>query len=335
MPEPSTRPRLSDVAMEAGVSTATVSLVLRGKPGPGERTRQAVTAAAARLGYRADRSASLLARRRTRLLGVTMDVTSPFHAEMIEDIQETADAEGYDVVVSPVTRVRDERRAVEALLDYRSEAILLLGPLLPTAELEGLARERAVVVIGRRVNVPGVDVVRAADDQGVMLAVAHLADLGHRRIAFLDGPRGPIATLRRQGFRSAMHRCIGTAHPMVVPAGDSEEAGEVAVAGLLGEGLPTALVAFNDRCALGALDRLWRDGVDVPGDVSVVGYDDSPLARLGVVGLTTVSQDPNVMAAAAVHAAVDRLDGAADSPVEVVLTPTLVVRRTSGPRARG
>jgi DNA-binding LacI/PurR family transcriptional regulator len=289
--------------------------------------------AAARLGYRADRSASLLARRRTRLLGVTMDVTSPFHAEMIEDIQETADAEGYDVVVSPVTRVRDERRAVEALLDYRSEAILLLGPLLPTAELEVLARECAVVVIGRRVSLPGVDVVRAADDQGVRLAVAHLNGLGHRRIAFLDGPPGPIATLRRQGFRSAMRRCVGTGDPLVLPAGDTERAGDLAVGGVLGEGLPSGFVAFNDRCAVGALDRLHREGVEVPGEVSVIGYDDSPLARLGMVGLTTVSQDPRAMAAAAVRVAVDRLDGTAVSPVEVILTPRLVVRTTSGPPA--
>ena len=334
MPTSSPRPRLADVASEAGVSTASASLVLRGKPGPGERTRLAVMQAAARLGYRADRTASLLARRRTQLLGVSMDVASPFHAELLEDLHEMADAEGYDIVVSPVTRSRGERRAIEALLDYRSEALLLLGPSLPTHELEALAGDRAVVVIGRRVRAAGVDVVRAADDTGVELAVDHLAGLGHRRIAYLDGPRGPIATVRRQGFRAAMRRLHGSLTPLVLSAGDTEAAGERAVAALLGDELPTALVAFNDRCALGALDRLRRTGVSVPGQVSLVGYDDSPLARLGVVGLTTVSQDPEAMAAAAIRAAVGRLDRPAAPSVDVVLAPRLVVRTTSGPISR-
>jgi DNA-binding LacI/PurR family transcriptional regulator len=331
MPERPSRPRLADVAAEAGVSTASASLVLRGKPGPGAQTRRAVAEAASRLGYRADRTASLLARRRTQLLGVTMDVRNPFHAELLEDIQEAAETYGYDVVVSPVTRARDEHRAVEALLDYRSEGLLLLGPSLPEADLEALAHDRAVVVIGRRVRAAGVDVVRAADDEGVGLAVAHLAGMGHREIAFLDGRRGPIATLRRQGFRSSMRRLVGPESPMVLAAGDTEEAGEAAAGALLAERVPTALVAFNDRCALGALDRLRREGVAVPGEVSVVGYDDSPLARLGMVGLTTVSQDPRTMAAAAVRAAVDRLEGESTPPVEVVLAPTLVVRTSTGP----
>lgn len=329
----SPRPRLADVAREAGVSTASASLVLRGKPGPGEQTRRAVEEAATRLGYRADRTASLLARRRTQLLGVSMDVMSPFHAELVEELHEVADTQGYDVVVSPVTRSRSEHRAIEALLDYRSEALLLLGPSLPTAEIQALAQDRAVVVLGRRVRAAGVDVVRVADDHGVELAVEHLTRLGHRRIAYLDGPKGPIATLRRRGFRSAMRRLHGADAPLVVPAGDTEMAGELAVGGLLSGELPTAVLAFNDRCALGALDRLRRAGISVPHQVSVVGYDDSPLARLGVVGLTTVSQDPQAMAAAAVRAAVDRLDRPAAPPGEVVLAPTLVVRSTSGPCA--
>ena len=117
-----TRPRLEDVAAEAGVSTATASLVLRGRPGPGQQAREAVVAAAERIGYRADAAASLLARRRTQLLGVTMDVSSPFHAELLEHIHASADTHGYDVVVSPLTRSRGERRAIETLLDFRCDA---------------------------------------------------------------------------------------------------------------------------------------------------------------------------------------------------------------------
>ena len=117
---------------------------------------------------------------------------------------------------------------------------------------------------------------------------------------------------------------------MVVAGGATEEDGARA-ARALASAPPTAVVAFNDRCALGVLDRLRRDGLAVPEQVSVVGYDDSPLARLGTVDLTTVSQSPQAMAEAAVAAAVERLEGARTEHVDVVLEPHLVVRGTTGP----
>ncbi len=116
------RPKLEDVAAEVGVSTASVSLVLRGAAGPSEDTRRRVLEAAARLGYRPDRAASLLARRRSGLLGVVFDVRSDHHGELVEDLQEAAEQHGYDIVLSTVTRTRDEQRATETLVDSRCEA---------------------------------------------------------------------------------------------------------------------------------------------------------------------------------------------------------------------
>ena len=143
---------------------------------------------------------------------------------------------------------------------------------MTAAELAELAERQAVVAIGRRLTSPGVDVVRAADDVGVRLAVEHLAGLGHRPITFVEGPRGAITTLRRQGYRAAM-RLAGMDEPRTLAGGDTEAAGpDATTAGAAAHGR----LAFNDRCALGLLDRLRRDGLDVPGDVSVVGYDDSP-----------------------------------------------------------
>ncbi|WP_323102295.1 LacI family DNA-binding transcriptional regulator [Intrasporangium sp. YIM S08009] len=336
MPTRPPRPRLDDVAARAGVSTASVSLVLRGRPGPSDATREAVLRAASDLGYRPDRTASLLARHRTQLLGVTMDVSSPFQAELLEDLQAAADERGYDLVVSPLTRTRDERRAVEMLLDFRCEALILLGPSTPDADLAALARDHHVVALGRRLDVEGVDVVRAADDVGVGLAVDHLAGLGHRSLAFVDGPRGSIATLRRRAFRAATRR-VPDASARVVSGGATEEAGQEGAAGLVaagaldGDGRVTGLVCYNDRAALGALAALQQAGRVVPGDVSVVGYDDSPLARLATVGLTSVSQATRPMAVAAVQAATQRLDEGRSEVVEVVLEPHLEVRRTTGP----
>jgi DNA-binding LacI/PurR family transcriptional regulator len=327
LPARNSRPRLEDVAARAGVSTASASLVLRDKPGPSQLTREAVLAAVEDLGYRADRTASLLARRRTQLLGVTMDVRSAFHGELLEDIHLAADARGYDVVVSPLTRARTERHAVETLLDSRCEGVLLLGSTLRSAELSRLASELAVVVVGRDVRIDGVDVVRAADDRGVGYAVEHLVGLGHRDIAFVDGPHNPIATVRRRGYRHAVRRLLGQQDALVLPGGDTEAAGADAVAGLAQ--MPTALVAFNDRAALGVLDQLRSRGLEVPGDVSVVGFDDTPVARLATVNLTTVSQDPEALAGAAVHAAIERLDGR-QARLDVVLEPRLVVRGSTG-----
>jgi DNA-binding LacI/PurR family transcriptional regulator len=293
-----------------------------------------VLRAASDLGYRPDRTASLLARRRSQLLGVTMTVSNPFHADLLEDLQAAADERGYDIVVSPLTRTRDERRAVESLLDFRCEALLLLGPVMSNAELAELAAEHHVVAIGRPVDVPGVDVVRAADDLGVAMVVEHLADLGHRSIAFVDGPRGSIAAVRRQGFRAAVRR-LRLDSSRVVAGGATEESGQAAVNALVDAGVMdghsrvTGLVCFNDRAALGALDALRRNGIHVPEDVSLVGYDDSPVARLATIDLTTVSQAPEPMAVAAVEAATQRLDEGRAQAVDIVLEPHLVLRGTT------
>ena len=331
------RPRLEDVAAYVGLSPATVSLVLRNAPGPSARTRNRVLQAATELGYRANRTASLLARRRSRLLGVLLEVRSSFHAELIDDLQAASEHAGYELVLSPVTRTRDEGRAVETLLDFRCEALILLGPGTSQARLAALGRQLPVIAVGRRVAAEGVDVVRAADDQGVAQAVGYLAGLGHRAIAYIDGGNGVIAADRRRGYRVAMRRhgladCI-----RVIPGDHTEDSGLRAAGTLLHQSeLPTAVLAFNDHCAVGLLDALSRAGVDVQSSVSIVGYDDSPLARLGHVNLTTVSQNTQQQAEHAIEAAIERLDKGRSVAREVVLTPRLVVRRTaSSPRPSG
>jgi len=329
----SRRIRLEDVAARVGMSPASVSMVLSGAPGPSAATRERVLEAAAELGYRPDRTASLLARRRTHLVGVQLQAASAFHAELVEDLYEAAERQGYDVVLSAVTRTRDERRATETLVDFRCEALVLLGPVAPAAELAALGRQLPVVVVGRRVPGGGVDVVRSADADGVGQAVAHLAGLGHTGIAYVDGGRGTIAADRRRGYRTAMRRQRLAGHIRVIGGDHTEAAGARAARLLLDEGppLPSAVVAFNDHCAVGLLDALTRAGVEVPAEVSVVGYDDSSLSRLAHVNLTTVSQDARGQAEHAVAAAVERLDGGRTTPREVVLAPRLVVRGTTGP----
>jgi DNA-binding LacI/PurR family transcriptional regulator len=188
-----------------------------------------------------------------------MSLTNPYHAELVEDIHLAASERGYDVVVSPLTGVTDEWHTALRLVDQRCEALVLLGPALTRRQLKSVAQHTPIVVVGRRVSARGVAVVRAADDKGVAAAVEHLSLLGHRRIAFVDGPPGPISTLRREGFRRAMRQLTGSSEPLVVAGGDTETAGMQADLPR-GPGAPTAYIAFNDRCALGIVDQLRNAG---------------------------------------------------------------------------
>jgi len=298
-------------------------------------TSDAVRTAAAELGYRPDRTASLLARHRSHLLGVLLDVTSPFHAELVRALDDEAGERGLDLVLSTVTRRRDEVQAAETLLDFRCEALAVLGPDMPAAALDALAASVPTVVVGREgtAHVPG---VRVSDDRGLELAVDHLVSLGHRQIAFVDGPRGSIAAARRRGYRAAMQRHGLRTEADVLPGGATEVAGVEAARLLLERASadrPTAAVCFNDRCAIGLRDTVVRAGLALPGDLSVVGYDDSPLARLGTVDLTSVSQEPEQLARATVQRLAALLQGEATEPGDVVVSPRLVVRSSSAPPA--
>ncbi|CCH78935.1 Transcriptional regulator, LacI family [Nostocoides japonicum T1-X7] len=328
------RARLADVAARAGVSPATVSLVLRDRPGPSEATRAAVQAAVADLGYRPDRTASSLARKRSQLLGVVLDVSHPFHAALVDALDGAVSGTGLDLVLSTTTSRRDERMAVETLLDSRCAAVALLGSTLAGPTLDALAQEVPVVVVGR----PGSRLARgvwADDAAGLRLAVDHLADLGHDRIAFVDGGAGTIATARRRGYRAALRGRGLEAYQTVIVGGSTEAAGLAAGARVAAEpspSRPTALVAFNDRCAVGARDALLRAGIGVPDEVSIVGYDDSPLARLATIDLTSVSQDPEAIARESVRVVEAMLDG--EEVADVVVQPRLVVRSSTAPPAR-
>jgi DNA-binding LacI/PurR family transcriptional regulator len=330
--EPARRPRLQNVAAEAGVSPATVSMVLRGLPGPSAATRERVLKTAALLGYRPDRAASVLASRRSRLIGVMMDISNTFHAQLVQDVHEAAERHGYDLVLSTVTRNRDEKRAVETLLDSRCEALVLLGPESAAEQLAALDRQLPVVVVGRPVPSAGVDVIRAADDEGVAQAVDHLVGLGHRRITYVDGGDDPIAALRSRSYQLSMSRHHLDDLLRVIAGGRTEAAGAQAARTILESGpQPTAVLAFNDRCAMGLLDTLIRAGIDVPAAISIVGYDDSPVARLAHIDLTTVSQRSQELTEHAVTALIERLDGNRTDHREVVLPPQLVIRGTTAP----
>jgi DNA-binding LacI/PurR family transcriptional regulator len=325
---------MADVAEAAGVSKALVSIVFRGAAGASEATRRRVFQAAEQLGYRTNRTASLLKLHRTRHLGVTMHVRSAFHAELVEGIQEAADREGYQIVLGTVSANHNERRAVETLLEFRCESLILLGSELSKPMLDDLARSVPVVLVGRRAGIDTVDVVRAADDRGLGLVVDHLVGLGHHDIAHIDGGRHTISADRRRGYRAAMRRSNEARHVRILAGGTAEVDGRRAAEELLrGDQLPTAVTTFNDHSAVGLIDRLARAGVAVPDAISVAGYDNAPIAQYAAIDLTTVSQEASIQAHWAVAAAVERLEGARHDTRESVLQPRLIVRGSTGPAA--
>lgn len=323
---------MEDVAKRAGVSRALVSIVFRDVPGASESTRARVQVAAAELGYQPDRRASRLGRSRSRMIGVVFDLGHNFHAEVIDGLYASADQHGYEVVLNGVTARRSETSAVRAALGERCEGVVLIGPQLRTREIAELAQQVPVVVVLRQLRLGEVDVIRTDEHTGVEQLVDHLHGLGHERILYLDGGRAPGAAQRRQGYLRAM-----TAHglaPRSISGGVTEEAGARAASVLLDGSLadhPTAIAAFNDRCALGALHRLLSHGVRVPEDFSLAGFDDIIAAGYEHIGLTTIRQDADRLGSLALDRLRMRLEDNELPSSAGIVPPRLVVRTTTGP----
>lgn len=332
-------PTMADIAAHLGVSRQLVSLVFRDAPGASEETRRRVREAAAELGFRPHVAARSLRRTRSTDLGVVFAPAHSTEFEIIEHVYTAASGHGYDVILSAQTAARSTDDAVDELLGHRCAGLVVIGSHLDHAGLRALSRRASVPVVdvGYGKRNAHYDVVRSSGDKGIDDMVTHLAEIGHRRIAYVDPAAMPAAALRRRGYDRAAERLGLTADVLPVPGryrrGDYfEEAGAAAARRLLErKELPTAVVAPNDHAAVGVLQILLRAGVRVPGDVSITGFDDSPIARLSSVDLTTVRQDPALMGIAAVEAAVRRIRDGAAAPAETVVATRLVRRGSVAP----
>lgn len=330
-------PTIKDVAERAQVSKSLVSRVMRGADAVSDRRREAVWAAAEALGYRPNAAARSLVQRRSYHVGVMVsDLHNPFFAEVIDGVDEVAAERGYRTLIATGNRVREaEAQALETLLELRMDGVILLAPRLPGAVIARAAGSVPVAMVGAVARVPGVDVVATDDVRGAELAVEHLVGLGHRRIAMVDGGAGAGAAARRRGYQAAMRRCGLAALACVAPGDYTEEGGYEGARALLGhDPRPTAILASNDLAALGALDAIEEAGLAVPDDVSLVGYDNTALAALRHVSLSTVHQPRRQIGQMAMRALLRRFEGAATRARRVVLEPRLVARDTSGPPPR-
>lgn len=323
---------MEDVATRAGVSRALVSIVFRQVPGASESTRLRILAAADELGFQPDRRASRLGRSRTRMIGVVFALGHDFHAEVVDGIYAAAGEHGYEVVLSGVSPRRCEADAVRAVLAERCEAVVLVGSQLAARDIAELAGRLPTVSVLRQIRGSLADVVRTDEAAGLEQLVDHLHGLGHERIVHLDGGSAPGAAPRRRGYRSAMERRGLNTGSLV--GGITEESGASAADQIFertAELGPTAVAAFNDRCALGLMHTIVRRGLQVPQEFSVAGFDDIAAAGYAHVGLTTVRQDTDRLGQLAVDRLRHRLEARAAPSSAVVVPPTLIVRRTTAP----
>ncbi len=323
---------MEDVAARAGVSRALVSIVFRDAPGASADTRSRVRAAADELGYEPDRRASRLGRSRTRMIGVVFAFDGDFHAEVVDGLYTAAEQFGYEIVLSASTRRRSEDDAVRAVLAERCEGAVLIGSRLPTRRIAELAERVPTVVLLRHLRLAGVDTVRTDERAGMELLVDHLAGLGHQRILHLDGGSAPGAAQRRQAYREAMSR--RGLIPRLLTGGLDEESGAEAADLIARAGpdeRPTAITAFNDRCALGVLHRLRGNGFEIPEDLSLTGFDDIPAAGHRHLQLTTVHQDADQLGRRAIVRLRDRLEQGQDAEPAVPVPARLVIRGTTAP----
>jgi LacI family transcriptional regulator/LacI family repressor for deo operon, udp, cdd, tsx, nupC, and nupG len=319
---------IRDVAAMAGVSPATVSRVFTRPDAVAMETRSRVMAAAEALRYTPHPVARSLAQGRTGNLGIVVpDIANSFSAVITKAVQQEARRDGFTLFVAGTEEVaQDEERWARAMA-AQVDGLLLLSPRMSDEALLALADITPLVVTNRLLD--GIPGVLTDTYEATLHAVGHLHALGHRRVVYLAGPDGYSNDVRQRGFRDACTR-LGMASEELGPFHARFSAGVVA-ADLVLATEATGVVAYNDEVAVGVLNRLADRGVQVPGDVSVVGYDDTLLAEMVTPRLTTVRIPAAAAGTAAVGMLLDMVGGRDLTGRRLQLEAELVVRSSTGP----
>ncbi|WP_224167463.1 LacI family DNA-binding transcriptional regulator [Arthrobacter sp. StoSoilA2] len=322
------RPTLYDVATQAGVSPSLVSLFLKDPGKISEKRRDAVQKAIHDLGYRPSRAATTLASNRTKSIGLVIDdYRNLWFVDLLRGMESVLSDLGYQVMLAD-SRPGENRikEATDGLLAMHVDALVVAAE--PSESM--LTRTWVpTVVAGWRKGIPtGADLITNDDDRGGSMAADHLLGLGHSRIGHLSGSDGASAH-RRAGYQRAL-KAAGVEVVIGESAGTSEEDGYGSACWLLDHyPATTAIFAANDTMALGAFAAIKARRLSVPNDISVIGYDNSPLAKSRFLDLTSIDNRSDLVGVDAARRLLARIEDPTLEPERKLIEPTLVLRGTT------
>lgn len=321
-----------------GLSTATISLALRGSPLVADATRERVRAFADEIGYVANRSAASLRTARTNMVGVVVhDVVNPYFAEIFRALEAELNAQSLAIMIcNHRDDIERQRTFVDTLMQHRADG-LIMCPAVGTeaAEVRRIAATGLpFVMICRDIGDVGVPAVRGDDFAGALALTRHLIAEGHRRIAFVGGRRLTSAGRERHGGYAEAHREAGIPidPALDIPEAMTQGAGRDTAAALLAlEPRPTAIFGFNDQVALGLMSALRRAGIEPGRDIAVAGYDDTDGAAWTTPPLTSVYNMPERIGALAASMLRNQIDRIAVRPERILIEPQLKIRESTRP----
>ncbi|PXW49697.1 LacI family transcriptional regulator [Klebsiella oxytoca] len=329
---------IRDVARQAGVSVATVSRVLNNSALVSPDTREAVMKAVTQLGYRPNANAQALATQVSDTIGVVvMDVSDAFFGALVKAVDTVAQQhQKYVLIGNSYHEAEKERNAIEVLIRQRCSALIVHSKALSDAELSDFMEHMPGMVLINRI-VPGYAhrCVGLDNVSGALMATRMLLNHGHQRIGYLSSNHGiEDDDMRREGWLRALHEQGIIAPDSWVGSGSPDmQGGEAAMVELLGRNLGlTAVFAYNDSMAAGALTTLKDNGIAVPQHLSLIGFDDIPISRYTDPQLTTVRYPIMSMAKLATELALLGAAGKLDREASHCFMPTLVRRHSVAQR---
>ena len=322
-----------DVAKLAGVSTATVSRVLSGHPSVKEETRLRVEAACKTLNYRVSTAARSLRTAESRLvLAMVPDFSRPFYSDVLQGITHTAHENDYEVLVCETLELSAHERAFDRMLGTRMhDGAISMSPLDTQRIGSDEMRDMPAVACLETETNSRLPRVCINDRQAAKDAVLYLLSKGHRRIAMINGDADHLyAQLRRSGYLDALREAGLDERPAYVQNANGYDValGELAARRLLAiDERPTAIFAASDLLAIGAIKAALSSGLEVPRDLAVVGFDDTPIAEIFEPALTTIAQPRRRIGEEAMRLLLHRIKG--EMPESVTLPHALSVRRSA------
>jgi DNA-binding LacI/PurR family transcriptional regulator len=324
---------MKDVAARAGVSYQTVSRVVNESPHVKRETRARVAEALGELRYRPNNAARHLVSRRSKIIGFIGSLTFHGPVRIMVSVEQSAKKHGYNVMIAELPEVNAEevRRAVDELCARQVDGIVILIP--PELEMDfirDVCRDVPFIAIDIDLG-PGLPAVLVDQERGSLLAIRHVARLGHRRIALICGPAGSrAARLRREGWMKALKR-EGLSPGPILEGDWSAQSGYDATQQLIRRyrGEFSAVVVANDHMALGALSSFHANGIAVPDEISVIGYDGLPESQFYQPPLSTIYQDFAALGEVGLEYLLEMIDRPGGIAKRYLLKPILIPRKST------